>query len=162
MNHKRTAILFVVVLLLVSIVGSYAFNVSEKLSSVLAATTSAKPVPADTTGPLHATKEDASDLSWVYPGGFLSFFMNETKGYREITMKFYVWEGKDAEFLVLFGIEGPKGSASFIVDQFTVLRTNYEGVVKTYDVHGSTIEVRARSLDAVDNSRVILWFYMTT
>jgi hypothetical protein len=161
MNHKRTAILFVVALLLVSIVGSYAFNISEKLSSVFAASTSAKPVPVNAES-LHATKEDASDLSWVYPGGFLSFFMNETKGYREITMKFYVWEGKDAEFLVLFGIEGPKGSTSFVVDQFTVLRTNYEGVVKTYAVQGSTIEVRARSLDAVDNSRVILWFYMTT
>jgi hypothetical protein len=152
MSHKKTAILIVVVLLLVSIVGTYAFG---------AANISSKPVPTNV-GWLHTTKEDASDLSWVYPGGFLTFFRNETKGYREITMKFYVWEGKDAEFLVLFGIEGPKGSTTFVVDQFTVLRTNNEGFVKTYPVQGSVIEVRARSLDAVDNSRVILWFYMTT
>jgi len=152
MSYKKTAILIVVVLLLVSIVGSYAFGVAN---------TVANPVPLNVRW-LHTTKEDASDLSWVYPGGFLTFFSNETKGYREITMKFFVWEGKDAEFLVLFGIEGPKGTTSFVVDQFTVLRTNYEGVVKTYPVQGSEIEVRARSLDATENSRVILWFYMTT
>jgi hypothetical protein len=152
MSHKKTAILIVVAVLLVSIVGSYAFGTIDK---------GANPVPLNVRW-LHTTREDASDLSWVYPGGFLTFFKNETKGYREITMKFYVWEGKDAEFLVLFGIEGPKGSTTFVVDQFIVLRSNTDGFVKTYPVQGSAIEVRARSLDAIDNSRVILWFYMTT
>jgi hypothetical protein len=138
-------------------------NINVNLDEPIEVTNpSGESLKTDVSGWLHTTQEDASALAWACPGGAIPFFTKETKGYREITIKFLVWEGADAKFEVLFGIEGPSGSCSFIVDEFTLTHAEYQGVVKTYAIQGSEIMIRAASMDAVTNSRVILWYYMTT
>ena len=124
---------------------------------------SGESLKTDVSGWLHTTQENCSGVKYIVPGGSFPFFYLDTKGYRTITIKFLVWEGADAEFTVLFGIDAPSGgNTAFIVDEFSLSQTDYLGYVETYDIQGSEIEVRARSMDPSDDTGVILWCYMTT
>ncbi|MFC1487897.1 hypothetical protein ACFLRN_09465 [Thermoproteota archaeon] len=108
---------------------------------------------------LHTTKTDSADV-WIV-GSNLPVFEEDTTGYREITIKFFIWEGgDDVEFNVLFEIDTGAAVGGFVVDTFNVYDSDINGVVKTYPVQGTDIVVRASKLSA--DVRVVVWYYITT